>query len=155
MSVENPVVESFDWAARRIYLKAGVTRFNWIDDIYKEHRAARHDDLFNARVDPLIKAYGNVNKGGGKATPRYTILQQGAKVVLADDGLPVEALVECITDDPDNDPSLIDDSNITQSKVFTPAAAETEIIYVSSGSGGSSSLTADEIATAVVNKVIS
>ena len=130
MSVLTPIVESFDGAARRIYLKAGVTDYFPIEDIYHEYRSARKNDEELRKFDGLIEAAGNVPKGGGAFTPRYVVLLDGTKVVPFNDSLQINQLGEIITDNPDVDASIYDISSLTVAKPIFIKPSESEIIQL-------------------------
>lgn len=138
MSVAVPVIDSYDGAARRIYLKQGLEAFHWIDDIYREYIHHRFmDDVFQ-KWFPFMKASGNEAKGGGTYTPRYITLLQGTRVIPYDEKILITVTGEAITDNADVDPDPFDTSTrVNPLKLYlTPPAAE--IVVVSSGSGLSS-----------------
>lgn len=134
MTVAVPVVESWDGPNRRIYLKEGVSDFYPIEDIYHEYRTARRTDDSIRPFDALLKASGNVSKGGGAFTPRYVTLLLGTKIVPFDEVLRVNQLGDMITDDPDVDPSLYDISQLTVPKVIFIKPSEAETIQLNSES---------------------
>jgi hypothetical protein len=126
MSVLVPVVDSWDGAARRIYLKEGVTAFHWITDIYHEYRYWRRTVETSHLWAPLMIAAGNNPKGGGKYTPRYITLLSGTRVVPFDENILIEITGEAITDNADVDPDPFDTSTRTNAiKLYiTPPASE-------------------------------
>lgn len=135
MSVLTPVISSIDGAARRIYLAQGVSDFYPIEDIYHEYRRRRALDTGGLRKwEPLLKAEGNVPKGGGAFTPRYVVLLQGTKIVPYDESLQLNQLGDMITDDPDTDPTLYDISQLTTAKPIFIKPSESEIIQLNSKS---------------------
>lgn len=126
-----PVVASFDWPNRRIYMAAAT----WHPlDVYREMRADRRLNEYGRQFDPLVKYDGNVPKGGGKFTPRYMTMLQGAKIVPVDGGTePItDVQGEIITDD---QTPFIDVSSLTTKPQVNYAPAEAEIIEVMTGSG--------------------
>lgn len=127
MSVISPVVQLWDGANRRIYLKQGVSNFYPIDDIYKEYRHARKTDENLRKYNSLLKAEGNVPKGAGAFTPRYVVLLEGTKIVPFDETLQLNQLGDMITDNPDVDATLYDVSGLTHPKpiFIKPSEAET------------------------------
>jgi len=127
MSVLNPVVLSWDGANRRIFLRAGVSDIYPIEDLYHEYRNSRRTDESLRKWDALMRAEGNIKKGGGAFTPRYVVLLDGTKVVPFNESLQVNQLGDMITDDPDVDPTLYDVSGLTVAKpiFIKPSNAET------------------------------
>ena len=114
MSVENPVVSTWEGANRRAYLLQGVTLFNWVDDIYKEYRNWRRTNESARKWAPLLKANGNDPKGGGKFSSRYITLLDGFRVIPYDENILIEVTGEAITDNADIDPDPFDTSTRTQ-----------------------------------------
>jgi len=132
MSVSSPVIQSIDGSLRRIYLNQGVSDYYPIEDIYHEYRYRRRTDEELRKYEPLLKAEGNVPKGGGAFTPRYVVLLQGTKIVPYDESLQLNQLGDMITDDPDTDPSLYDISGLTTAKPIFIKPSESEIIQLNS-----------------------
>ena len=132
MSVLTPVIQSIDGSARRIYLKQGVSDFYPIEDIYHEYRALRRTDESLRVWEPLLKAEGNIAKGGGAFTPRYVVLLLGTKLVPFDEPLQVNQLGDMITDNPDVDSSLYDISGLTGPKPIFIKPSEAETIQLNS-----------------------
>ena len=126
MSVSVPVIDYIDGATRRIYLLQGVDTFHWIEDIYREYCQMRAVDEALQKWFPFMKASGNDPKGGGKYTPRYITLLNGARVVPYDENILITVTGEAITDNADVDPDPFDTSTRTQPlKLYiTPPAAE-------------------------------
>lgn len=126
MSVVIPVVDSWNGEARRIYLKQGVTSFHWIEDIYREYIHERAINEGFRKWYPFMKAAGNDPKGGGKYTPRYVTLLNGARVIPYDENILIEVRGEAITDNADIDPDPFDTSTRTHSlKLYiTPPSSE-------------------------------
>ena len=135
MSVANPVVESWDGANRRIYLKSGVEEYHPVTDIYAEYRNKRRTDESFRVWEPLVVAAGNIKKSTTKATPRYLVLLEGTKVVPYDEEGNLYQTGEMITDDPVSDPTIYDTAALVNSVRIFISPSEAEIIYVSTGSG--------------------
>jgi hypothetical protein len=127
MSVLNPVIDYIDGATRQIFLKQGVSDYYPIEDIYHEYRNLRKVDVSLRKWKPLIRAEGNIPKGGGAFTPRYVVLLEGAKLVPFNETLQLSQLGDMITDDPDVDATLYDVSSLTVAKpiFIKPSNAET------------------------------
>lgn len=137
MSVLSPVVQSWDGENRRAYLYQGITTFDWILDIYHEYRDWRKN-FEDARVwRPLLRAEGNIPKGGGKFTPRYVVLLEGFRIIPFDENIALTATGEAVTDNPDVDPNPFDLSTRTQPIQVYITPSEAEVIVVG-GSGGDS-----------------
>lgn len=133
MSVAVPVIDSWDGTNRRIYLKLGVSDIYPIEDIYHEYTNARRLDITGLRkYAPLLRAEGNVKKGGGAFTPRYVVLIDGTKIVPYNETLQINQLGDMITDDPDVDSTLYDISSLTVPKVIFIKPSEAEIIQLNS-----------------------
>lgn len=144
------LIASINGTTRRVYLNpaaaaGGVITFHPTDNLYTEYRALRRTTEAYRRFNALLNASGNVPKGGGKFTPRYTLLLSGTKVVIPA-GVPGVIITgELLTDD-GSDP--FDTSLVTGPCVIRYQPAEAEIIAVSGG-GGSGGPTTAEIAAAV------
>jgi hypothetical protein len=134
MSVVSPVIDSIDGATRQIFLKAGVSDFFPIEDIYHEYRRLRKNDENLRKFEPLLLASGNVPKGAGAFTPRYVVLLKGTKIVPFNETLQINQLGDMITDDPDVDPSLYDISGLTVPKPIFIKPSESETIQLNSKS---------------------
>ena len=135
MSVLNPIISSINGLTRRIYLKAGVSDYFPIEDLYHEYRRIRSLDTNSIRkYEPLIKAEGNVPKGGGAFTPRYVVLLDGTKIVPFNESLQINQLGDMITDNPDIDATLYDISGLTTAKPIFIKPSEAETIQLNSGS---------------------
>lgn len=132
MTVSTPIVDSWDGTARRIYLKAGVEDFYPIEDIYHEYRYARRTDENLRKFNPLLRAEGNVPKGGGAFTPRYVVLLEGTKIIPFNNTLQINQLGDMITDDPDTDATLYDTTTLTVPKVIYIKPSEAETIQLNS-----------------------
>lgn len=132
MSVLQPIVDVWDGENRRIYLKSGVASFFPIEDLYREYRNQRKEDENLRKFEPLLKAEGNVPKGGGAFTPRYVVLLDGTKIVPFDESLQLDQLGDIITDDPDTDATLYDISGLTTAKPIFIKPSEAETIQLNS-----------------------
>ncbi len=138
MSVLSPVIDSIDGPpnipAIRIYLKSGITSFHPVDDIYKEVRQRRLDQESLRGLEHFAEAGGNVSKGGGKFTPRYLILKNGAKIIPYDISQTLNITGEIFSDDLS---PVFDTTTLSAgtSIFFNYTPAEAEVIQVSTGSG--------------------
>lgn len=130
MSLATPVVDSWDGANRRIYLKQGVTEFHWIDDIYIEYRNERRLVESFRKWNPFMEASGNVPKGLGKATPRLLTLLENVKVIPYDEAGEIQVSGEAITDNADVDATLFDISTLTNPVVIQYQPPSAEVIVV-------------------------
>lgn len=130
MSVASPVIDYIDGATRRIYLLQGVTQFHPIDDIYTEYRNLRRTNESLRKWHPFLKADGNINKGGGKATPRYVTLLEGTRIVPYDENAQLIVSGECITDNPEVDSDIFYTDELTNPVKVYYAPSEAEIIFV-------------------------
>lgn len=143
------LIASINGTTRQVYLDpaaavGGVIEFHPTDDLYTEYRFQRRTVEAYRKFNPLLNASGNVAKGGGKFTPRYTLLLGGTKVVIPA-GVPAITITgELLTDD-GSDP--FDTSLVTGPCIIRYQPAEAEIIAVSGSGGGSSPA---DIAAAVV-----
>ena len=144
------LITSINGTTRRVYLDpaaavGGVIAFHPTDDLYTEYRLQRRTVEAYRKFNALLNASGNVPKGGGKFTPRFTLLLAGTKVVIPA-GVPAITITgELLTDD-GSDP--FDTSLVTGPCIIRYQPAEAEIISVSGG--GSIGPTAAEIATAIL-----
>lgn len=127
MSVLTPIVATWDGANRRAYLAEGTADYYPIEDLYHEYRHARRTDLELRKYAPLLRAEGNIKKGGGAFTPRYVVLLDGFKIIPFNETLQLNQLGDMITDDPDTDATLYDISGLTVPKpiFIKPSNAET------------------------------
>lgn len=132
MSVLVPIIDYIDGDSRRIYLKQGVLDIYPIEDLYHEYRDRRRLDTDGIRTyKPLLKAEGNVSKGGGKFTPRYIVLltnDEGiqTKIIPFNEAGTINQLGDIITDYPDVDEELYDLTQLTVAKpiYIQPPGAE-------------------------------
>ena len=125
-----PVVQSWDGTARRIYLLPDVTEFHPIEDVYTEYRIERRTNEAFRNYNPFMEAYGNIPKGGGKATPRYLVLLDGVKIVPYDQNILIVTTGEMISDNPEVDPAVFDVSDRTNPVKIFLSPADAEIVYV-------------------------
>jgi hypothetical protein len=130
-------IASIDGPTRRIFLDpaaavGGVLSFHTVEDIYQEYRGRRRTDEALRQFAPLMRAEGNVAKGGGKFTPRYIVLLDGAKLVIPVGPDTVNVSGEVLTDD-QTVPFAID--LLSDPVVINYAPPEAEVIQVASGSG--------------------
>lgn len=132
MSVAVPVIDYIDGSTRRVYLRSGVVDFYPIEDIYHEYRYLRRTDESLRKWEALLKAEGNVPKGGGAFTPRYVVLLDGTKIVPFDEPSQLNQLGDMITDDPDTDATLYDISSLTTAKAIFIKPSEAETIQLNS-----------------------
>lgn len=130
MSVANKVVLDWNGSERRIYLKQGITEYNWMDDIYTEYRDERRNNEDFRKWDPFLVASGNVSKGNGKATPRLVTLLDGVKVIAWDENIEITVGGEAITDNADIDATLFDNSTRTQPLIINYEPPSAEVIVV-------------------------
>lgn len=124
------VVQSWDGTARLIYLLPDVTTFHPIDDIYREYRDERRTTEDFRQYNPFMAAYGNIPKGGGKATPRYLVLLEGTKIVPYDQPARIVVNGEILTDDPEGDPDPFFMDDLTSAIQVVVSPADAEIVYV-------------------------
>ena len=143
------LIASLDGTTRRVYLDpaaavGGVITFHPTDDLYTLYRALRRTNEAYRKFAALLTASGNVPKGGGKFTPRYTLLLAGTKVVIPA-GVPAVTITgELLTDD-GSDP--FDTSLVTGPCVIRYQPAEAEVITINTS--GVLGPTAAELAAAL------
>jgi hypothetical protein len=133
-----PVVASWDGVNRHIHLASGVTSFHPVDDIYREYREERRTNEAFRVWEPFMRAVGNEPKGGGKFTPRYLLLLQGAKIVPFDEDNIITVEGEVLTDD-QTDPVFFETLSPGTTVVMNFVPPTSEIIAV-----GTSGLTPEE-----------
>lgn len=123
-----PVVASWDGANRRINLSIETVNATVSPvEIYREYRIARRTDESLRKWSPFMQYVGNVPKGGGKATPRYMLLLEGAKIVPYDASGTTVLDGEILTDDQS---TPFDYSLMTNPVVLQPSPADAEIVFV-------------------------
>ena len=124
------VVQSWDGTARIVYLLPDVTEFHPIEDIYKEYREERRTEEPFRQYNSFMAAYGNIPKGGGKATPRYLVLLEGTKIVPYDQPARIVTTGEMISDNPEVDPEVFNLDDLTSSIKILISPADAEIVYI-------------------------
>ena len=125
------VVASFDYINRRIYIAAAT----WHPiDVYREARIDRATNEMHRCCPPMVRYDGNVAKGGGKFTPRYMTMLQGAKIVPVDGSIePVTTITgEIITDD---QTEFIDVVGLSVNPLVKYQPPEAEVIEVVTSGG--------------------
>lgn len=142
------LIASIDGATRRVYLDAaeavgGVLSFHPTIDMYAAYKMLRAADESVRPFDAFMRAEGNLPKGGGKFTPRFTMLLSGTKVVIPAGVTEVNVTGELLTDDGSRP---FDTSLITGPCVINYQPAEAEVIKVTA-SGNEYSL--EQIGSAV------
>jgi hypothetical protein len=148
---ETEKIDQMILSEKRIYLRPGVREYHPVEDIYKEVRFIRRQDVSLRVMQVPVTADGNVAKGGGRFTPRYAVFRNGWRVVPANETHDLLVSGEQITDDGQSGLAVIDRLPIDpENKVgieYTPPAAE--VIVINGGAG----LTLAEIeASAVLAK---
>jgi hypothetical protein len=151
------IIDHIDAPNRDIYLS-----INTLDvdvnpiDIYKEMRTLRANDEELRKYDVFLSAFGNVSKGGGKATERYVMCNHGTKIVPYDTTHTLNIVGTIITDDGQEGTSCFDRSPLSQTTTvdinYIPPQVEVITVYTSDG------LTSDnikDITTSVWNKPLS
>ena len=150
------LIDHIDGPHRDIYLSADTVgaEVNPMD-IYREVRSLRASNEDLQRHSMFISAFGNIPKGGGKATERFTRLNDGARIVPFDitHGLTITGTI--ITDDGQEGIACFDRTPLSASTVvdINYVPPQVEIITVATGSGVTSS-DITEIADAVWNKLL-
>jgi len=124
-------------------VSGGVLTFHPTIDLYSAYKTLRAADESIRPYNPFLRADGNLPKGGGKYTPRFTILLEGTKVVIPANATTVNVTGELLTDDGS---TPFDMSLVTGPCTVNYQPAEAEVIKVTA-SGNDYSL--DQIATAV------
>lgn len=139
------LIASLNGTTRRVYLDpaaavGGVITFHPTDNLYTEYRTLRRTNEAYRKFNALLNAAGNVPKGGGKFTPRFTLLLNGTKVVIPN-GVPAVTITgELLTDD-GSDP--FDTSLVTGPCIIRYQPSEAEVIVAGGGGGGSGASAAD------------
>jgi len=149
------LILSIDGPGRLIYLDplAAISdeiAFHPVDDLYAEYRAYRRVNESLRSFAPLMLAAGNVPKGSGKYTPRYTMLLGGTKVVIPDGVARIRVLGELLTDDQTDQ---FDVSQVTSAVTILYQPSDAEVIKVNTTGGSDElTLTADQL-NAIASKV--
>jgi hypothetical protein len=149
-----PLIDYIDGPNRDVYLSAdtvGATIFPM--DIYKEMRTLRAGDESLRRFYLFMSAFGNVSKGGGKATERFVQLNRGARLVPYDISHELTVSGTIITDDGQEGVACFDRTPLTSTTVvdINYIPPQVEIIKISGGSGLDA--TQDSILTSMNNKI--
>lgn len=131
------VIDNLDLSLKHINLAAGVVEYHPVEDIYKEIRALRRTDETLRVFDIPVTAEGNVDKGGGKFTPRYAVFHNGWKVVPDDVSHTLLITGEQITDSGGAGGACLDLSGLSASSkvIIEYAPSEAEVIVIATGSG--------------------
>ena len=133
------IISSIDGVARRIYLHLDTvgTSLNPID-VYKEARTLRRLDESLRQFDPFMRADGNVSKGGGKFTERYTTLLDGTRIIPYDATQELTITGTLITDDGQEGTAAFDRTSLTPGVVvdINYVPPQVEVIEVATGGGG-------------------
>jgi hypothetical protein len=146
------LIASINGVTRRVYLDAaeaidGVLTFHPTADLYAAYKALRAADESARPFDAFMKAEGNLPKGGGKFTPRFTMLLAGTKVVIPAGVTEVNVTGELLTDDGSKP---FDTALVTGPCIINYQPAEAEVIKLTA-SGNEYSLA--QIAAAVAPAV--
>ncbi len=133
-----PLVASVDYITRRIFLSASTVNQN-IDtvEIYKEVRALRRTNESHRKFKPIIIAGGNVTKiAGVSATPIFTQLLYGCRLVPFDANQKLKLIRDTFTDDGFAGRDCFDRTSLTSQVDIDVDFPEVEIRYVNTGGGG-------------------
>lgn len=146
------LIASINGVTRRIYLDpaaaiGGVLSFHPTVDLYSEYKALRASDESVRPYNAFMLSAGNVAKGGGKYTPRYTMMLEGTKLVIPTGITVVNITGELLTDDSSD---ALDLSLITGPCRINYTPAEAEVIRVTTSG---SDLTVEQIAVATRDAV--
>jgi hypothetical protein len=132
-----PAIQTITGDPRRIFLhidtvNAGLTSF---DMFYRDYRVMRENDDTLQVFSPFLVARGNIPKGGGKFTPRYVQLLNGALIVPYNTSHELLVTFEIITDDGRSGINCFDRSPLSStSRIdinYNPP--QVEIIKISTG----------------------
>jgi hypothetical protein len=129
-----PIVGTWDFENRRIYMAAAV----WHPiDLYREYREHRRLVDDSRKFRGLMRMDGNLAKGGGRFTSRFLVMLEGAKIVPVEgDVAPVQRITgEIITDDAT---AFIDTDPLVVKPFVEYSPPDTEIVTLSDGGGGGS-----------------
>lgn len=148
-----PIVATWDFANRRIFIASGVRSFDPIE-IYREHREYRATVEAARSWTPLVDMQGGSSKGGGAFVPRFLRLLTDnrsilTKLVFPDEGpYRCRILGEIITDNADVDPEPIDVSNITTGVIIDYQPPSAQLIEVAGTGDVQAALDAQGLTTA-------
>jgi hypothetical protein len=139
------VIDHIDWINRRIYLAAATLH---PIEIYQEYRTERRTNEVARPYNGLVRYEGYVAKGGGRFTPRYMVMLNGAKIVPVDGATePITTITgEIITDD---QTEFIDVSPLTVYPLVKYQPPEAEVIEVITSGGDP-----EQIADAVMARTV-
>ena len=149
-----PLIDHIDGANRDIYLSADTVGASIHPvDIYKEMRVLRRTNESLRKFNLFLEAKGKDPKGSGKFTERFVRCLEGTRIVPYDTSHDLTVTGTIITDDGQEGIACFDRSPLAPTTTvninyFPP---QVEIIEVAVGG---SSLTAQEVADAVWNKVL-
>jgi len=129
------LIQSINGTTRRVYLNPaeavlGVLTFHPTTDLYASYKALRAADETVRPFNSFMRAEGNVPKGGGLFTPRFTMLLEGTKVVIPDGITEVNVSGELLTDD---GTTPFDVSLVTGPCIINYKPAEAEVIKILAG----------------------
>ena len=129
------LIQSINGTTRRVYLNPaeavmGVLTFHPTADLYASYKALRASDETVRPYNAFMRAEGNLPKGGGLFTPRFTMLLEGTKVVIPAGITEVNVTGELLTDDGSKP---FDVSLVTGPCVINYKPAEAEVIKVLTG----------------------
>lgn len=130
-------IASVDYANLRINLHVDTVTAGFDPALMQqEYRALRRLTEANRRYDPMVSFAGNESKGGGKFTPRQTLLRSNVRIVPFDQPHSLSILNE-ILNIPDGlaDVGVFDRSTVTSNVDIDPVYGAVEVIQVSTGSG--------------------
>ena len=132
------LVATIDGPNRDIYLSANTVGVDIIPmNIYKEVRTLRRLNVDLRKYEMFISAFGNVDKGGGKATERYIQLNSGTRIIPYDVSHVLTITGIMITDDGQEGIACFDRTPLSGSTNvdINYIPPQVEIITVIGGSG--------------------
>lgn len=132
------IIDFIDPVNRRIYLHPDTVGEDVHPiDIYKEMRTHRRVDESLRSYDVFLAAYGNVSKGGGKATERYVQCLDGTRIVPYDTTHVLAITGTIITDEGTAGVYCFDRSllAISSNVDIDYQPPQVEVVTVSGGSG--------------------
>jgi len=132
------LVATIDGPNRDVYLSANTVGVDIIPmDIYKEVRTLRRLNEDLRKYEMFISAFGNVDKGGGKATERYIQLNSGTRIIPYDVSHVLTITGIMITDDGQEGIACFDRTPLAGSTNvdINYIPPQVEIITVIGGSG--------------------
>ncbi len=132
------LIDYIDGPNRRVYLSSETISIDVHPiDIYKEMRTLRRTDEDLRKYELFMAAFGNVDKGGGKATERYVQLLLGTRIVPYDTTHVLNIIGTIITDDGQEGVYCFDRSPLTSTTIvdINYMPPQVEVITVP-GSGG-------------------